>query len=160
MSEVYDLDSKVIIIDGTSLLVEKTGTIHRYLKNGDLKLIKNTANHRCGYNQIHCSGKKRMYLRHRIIAYAYLGLDINNQKLMVDHINRNTLNNCVENLRIVSNQQNLFNTNAKGYYWNKQSQKYVAQIKVNNKRIYLGHYEKEEDAREAYLNAKAIHHII
>lgn len=157
MTEVFDLDCKIVDINGTKLLVERTGTIHKYLKNGDLKLIPNTDN--CnGYNSIHCNSKR--YRRHRIIASAYLGLDIDNPKIIIDHINRDKLNNCVDNLRIVSNQQNAFNTNAKGYYWNKQKQKYRATIRLNGKHIHLGLYNTEEDARNAYLIAKPKYHII
>ena len=157
MSEVYNLDCKIVIINGTSLLVERSGTIHRYLKNGDLQLIKNTDNNK-GYNLIACNGK--LFLRHRIIASAYLELDIDNPKLVVDHINHDTLNNCVDNLRVVSNQQNQFNRIAKGYYWHKRDQKYQAQIKLNGKNIHLGYYDNEEDARQAYLKGKEQYHII
>jgi hypothetical protein len=137
--------------------VERSGTIHRYLKNGDLQLVKNTANN-LGYNAIGCNGK--MYRRHRIIASAYLGLDIDNPKLVVDHINHDKVNNCVDNLRIVSYQQNQFNRIAKGYYYNKPNKKYQAQIRVNEKILYLGSYDTPEEARQSYLRAKAIHHII
>jgi len=157
MSEVYDIEAKIVIINGTSLLVERSGTIHRYLKNGDLKLIPNTDNNK-GYNRIGCNEK--LYSRHRIIAYAYLGLDIDNPKLVVDHINHDKLNNCVDNLRFGSQQLNQFNRTAKGYYYNKPTKKYQAQIRVNEKVIYLGLYDNEEDARQSYLRAKAIHHII
>jgi hypothetical protein len=156
MSEIYDIEAKIIIINGTSLLVERSGTIHRYLKNGDLKLIPNTDNSK-GYNVIYCNGKT--YFRHRIIAYAYLELDIDNPKLVVDHINHDKINNCVDNLRVCSQQLNCFNRIAKGYYYNKPTKKYQSQIRVNEKILYLGLYDNEEDARQSYLNAKAIHHI-
>jgi hypothetical protein len=158
MSEIYDIEAKIIIINGVSLLVERSGTIHRYLKNGDLKLIPNTANHSKGYSQIFCNGK--MVLRHRIIASVFLGLDIDNPTIFIDHINHDKINNCVDNLRLVSNQQNQFNTNAKGYSWHKSSQKYRAKIRLNGKDIHLGYYNNEEDARQSYLNAKPKYHII
>jgi hypothetical protein len=101
-----------------------------------------------------------LYYRHRIIGFAYLGLDINNLKLMIDHINRDTLNNCVDNLRIVSSQQNNFNRTCKGYCWHKRDRKYHARIRLNGKYIHLGCYDNEEDARQAYLKGKAIYHII
>ena len=103
-------------------------------------------------------GKQKFYKVHRIVAFAYLGLDIENVKLFVDHIDRNILNNNVSNLRIVTNQQNQFNRNAKGYSWFKRDQKWRAEIKLNGKKIFLGSFEIEEEARQAYLNAKLIHH--
>ena len=113
-----------------------------------------------GYKQLqlYFEGKRKFYLVHRIVAHVYLGLDIENPKQIIDHIDRNTLNNNVSNLRIVTHQQNQFNTNAKGYTWYKR--KWKAYIKLNGKKIHLGYFEKEEDASKAYKDAKLIHHII
>ena len=79
----------------------------------------------------------------------------------LDHIDGNILNNRIKNLRNVTNQQNNWNrTNAKGYNWHKCANKWRANISFNNKTIYLGLFEKEEDARAAYLEAKEKYHII
>ena len=117
---------------------------------------------RNGYILLQLTHEKiqKNYKVHRIVAFAYLGLDINNPKIKIDHIDRNTLNNCVSNLRMVSNQQNMFNTKAKGYYWFKASQKWRACLMIDGKQIHLGLFELEEDARNAYLIAKEKHHII
>lgn len=127
-------------------------------KNGEF--VERKLRLRNGYNHLHLhfKGKRKCYKVHRLVAHVYLGLDIENPKQMIDHIDRNKLNNNVSNLRIVTNQQNQFNKNAKGYYWAKGKQKYQSEIMLNNKTINLGLFEKEEDARQAYLNAKEIHH--
>ena len=78
----------------------------------------------------------------------------------VDHINNNSLDNRIENLRVLTNQQNQWNNNAKGYSWYKQRKIWTAQIQVNGKQINLGYFENEEDARNAYLEAKSLYHII
>ena len=78
----------------------------------------------------------------------------------IDHINRNKADNRICNLRNVTHQVNVWNTNAKGYYFNKARKKYCAKIKVNNKRLYLGCYDTPEEARQAYLNAKQKYHVI
>ena len=57
------------------------------------------------------------------------------------------------------NQQNNFNRNAKGYTFNKQRQKYHAQIMVNGTQIFLGLFNTAEEAHEAYLTAKAKYHV-
>ena len=102
-----------------------------------------------------------MILRHRIIAYTYLGLDLENQKQQIDHQDGNKLNNSLDNLRVVTHQQNQWNQNkAKGYYFNKASQKWKAQINLNNKNIYLGLFNTESEARVSYLTAKLIYHKI
>ncbi len=50
------------------------------------------------------------------------------------------------------------NRRAKGYCWNKKTQKWDVRIQVNYKVIHLGLFDKEEDARQAYLDAKKKYH--
>ena len=115
---------------------------------------------RKGYKnlQLCFEGKQKHYKIHRLIALAFLGLDIDNPKKVIDHVNRNKLDNQVSNLRLVSNQENQFNRNAKGYY--KRGNKYEAKIQLNGKQIHLGTYDTEEEASNSYQQAKLIHHII
>jgi len=78
---------------------------------------------------------------------------------LIDHIDNCRSNNNIENLRVVNNSQNNQNKPlTKGYTWNKNNQKYQAQIKINNKYIYLGLYDTADEAREVYLNAKDKYH--
>ena len=80
----------------------------------------------------------------------------------VDHINHNTLDNRKENLRVVSNSDNLKNsriridnkTGYKGVRFDRFRNKWSAEIKVNYKKIHLGRYEKFEDAVRARKNAE------
>ncbi len=111
-----------------------------------------------GYNTVNCNSKN--YYRHSIMSAAFLNLDINNVNVPIDHIDGNRINNNITNLRMVNHQQNSFNTNAKGYCWVKSRNKYKAQIYFNNKAIFLGYFTTREEAREAYLKAKLIYHII
>jgi hypothetical protein len=153
-----EIISKIILINGQKLQVFEDGRVDRWFRCLYFKTIKNTDNN-YGYNQIKCNGKH--YYRHRIIGFAFLGLDIDNVLLQIDHQNGDRLNNNVFNLRIVSNQGNHWNrTKTKGYYWHKRDKKYGASINVNGKIIHLGYYDNEEDAHNAYLEAKKIHHII
>jgi hypothetical protein len=87
-----------------------------------------------------------------------LGLNIDNPKIQIDHINRNPADNRVENLRLATKQQQMFNRNAKGYFLTR-SGKYEASICVDGKSIYLGTYKNPEEAHQAYLDAKAIYHV-
>ena len=102
--------------------------------------------------------KSKNFKIHRIIGFAYLGLNIHNTKQVIDHIDRNPRNNQLTNLRIVSLQQNQFNRNAKGFY--KVGNKYQAQIRLNGKQYHLGMYPTRELAHNAYLEGKKILHII
>lgn len=100
------------------------------------------------------NGKQRTLHMHRLI----LGLGFGD-KLQGDHINRNALDNCRKNLRIVTCQQNLFNKKGvKGYFLCSQSKKYRATIKVSGKNIYLGSHVTKQAARAAYVKAKKQYH--
>lgn len=74
----------------------------------------------------------------------------------IDHINRNRLDNRIENLRSVTPAQNCWNTEKfKGFFLHKQTGKWRAVIRTNYKRRYLGLFNTQEEARAAYLVAKA-----
>lgn len=84
----------------------------------------------------------------------------------IDHINGHKLDNRKCNLRIVTHQQNVFNSknktrNApaehtsryKGVYWRKARARWVAYITLNGKRTYLGSFQSEQEAALAYNKA-------
>ena len=81
---------------------------------------------------------------------------------MVDHINRNPLDNRKSNLRIVNNQQNSMNkghqkrntSGHKGVSWDKSRNKWYAYITVNYKLINLGRFNILEDAIKARKKAE------
>ena len=112
-----------------------------------------------GYIRIEIN--KKNYLLHRII-YKYHNEDFdltdtskNNQ---IDHININPLDNRIENLRVATHSQNQRNRNKlkncsskyKGVYWNKQRNKWEARIRIDGKKKYLGLFDNEQEAAEAY----------
>ena len=86
-----------------------------------------------------------------------------NKGLQIDHINHNPSDNRKANLRVVTQQQNIFNnplradntTGFKGVSFNKCVSKYQANIVLNGKSHYLGVYKHPEEAAKAY-NQKAI----
>lgn len=102
-------------------------------------------------------GEKRKYIvvpifLHRLVMNAVKG-DI------VDHINRNKLDNRRCNLRLVSslennmNRANLSHKKYKGVFWHKRKNKFCAQLGVSNKRIWLGTFTDEIEAAKAYDKA-------
>ena len=97
-------------------------------------------------------GKTTRFLLHRLLALQFI--DNPDNLACVDHIDRNKLNNSLDNLRWVSYSQNCRNKNSiKGYSFNKRCNKYRASYCLNYKHIHIGFYDTEQEARDAYLNA-------
>ena len=88
-------------------------------------------------------------------------LVFNSEGQIIDHINRNRLDNRKENLRKCTQQENLRNVSLStrnksgflGVYLN-QNKKWVAQIKINKKMKYLGSFDNIEDAVITRLKAE------
>lgn len=76
----------------------------------------------------------------------------------IDHEDRNKLNNQKENLRIATRTQNHANrekykrnsSGYKGVSWHNRNSKWVANIRINRKSIYIGSFEDIEEAARAY----------
>ena len=92
-----------------------------------------------------------------------LGLRFGDGRL-VDHINRNRLDNRRENLRIVTASENCQNrahiggsSPHRGVTWNKASKKWQAQGKLNGKHIHLGLFEDEIEAGRVAWDYRAEH---
>ncbi len=114
-----------------------------------------------GYKRIHITPKQ--YQLHRINYYAHnQGWNIHDSSMdnFIDHEDIDCTNNNIENLRVVTHQENHFNTKAKGYTWCKQRQKWRAYIQVNGKKKHLGYFVLEKDAKNARSTAKEKLHII
>ena len=112
-----------------------------------------------GYRRIRLEGKP--YKEHRLIYLIHNSVwDITDLSQEIDHINRIKDDNRIENLRVVTRQENNFNTNVKGYCWDKEKQKWKARIRINGKYKHLGYFDYKTDARLAYVTAKKKLHII
>ena len=94
-------------INDVNLICYENGDIYRYFKTFGWRLIENSVNATDGYSVVRCND--RMFKRHRIICCAFLNLDIYDLKRQVDHINGIRNDNSINNLRIVSHQQNQWN---------------------------------------------------
>jgi len=102
--------------------------------------------------------KKQFALRAHQFAWYWVNKEIVD---CIDHINGEKDDNRICNLRTVTHQENQWNrTKAKGYYWSKKANKWRAEIGVDGKKICLGSFDTEDEARLAYLQAKEKYHII
>ena len=133
------------------------------LKNPYWNVVKQTP-HKQGYSNIGLDGKT--YLYHRVVykvCNPEWDITDDSRDNEIDHIcGVRPLDNRIENLRVLNRQQNQCNNLhwVKGYNFDKRRNKYKAQIKINGKIKHIGCYDTPEEAREAYLKAKKIHHNI
>jgi hypothetical protein len=94
------------------------------------------------------------------LSNLILGI-INSRQIVIDHIDRNKLNNRKSNLRLATHRQNDCNkivrkdsvSGYKGVQLHKQTGKWRARIKVDYKNIHLGLFEDILDAAKAYNEA-------
>ena len=137
----------------------------KYNKKYILKLQLNA------YGYYHCTlrkDKKRTEIStHQLVAIVFLNHTPCGMTLVVDHKDGNKLNNNVDNLRIVTNRENITNCFRKDLH--KQTSKYVgvyiskfkdkkgteysyikSRIVINGKSIHLGIFKTEEEAHNAY----------
>jgi hypothetical protein len=109
-------------------------------------------------------GRRTMLMLHRLLC----GLDFGDPR-EVDHIDGDGLNNLPSNLRVTDGAGNQHNLHMKcrkrgevptsrfqGVSWHKMDLKWRAGIGLAGRRIHLGLHDREEDAAEAYLRAKAV----
>lgn len=98
---------------------------------------------------------KNFYL-HRYLVCAQKGE-------YIDHINYDRLDNRKENLRICTNSQNLMHrsslasNNTTGYHgiiFRKDRNKFSVEIQANKQKIFIGHYDKVDDAIVARKEAE------
>lgn len=104
-----------------------------------------------------------------LLHHAIIGFPLKGE---VDHINGNSLDNRLINLRIVSHRENMQNTKLQRD--NLKASKYIgvhaspvksrgklyhywqARIRIGNKQKYLGNFKNEEDALWAYKKEEGI----
>jgi hypothetical protein len=99
--------------------------------------------------------RNRSYMAHRL---AWLYVHGEWPADLIDHINGDTLDNRIVNLRPATKSLNAANSRlprdntsgVKGVSWNKNAGKWIANIAVRGKQHYLGIYSNKEKAAEAY----------
>ena len=101
----------------------------------------------------------RKFLVHRIIYYIHnQEWDIwdGSKANLIDHIDRDTFNNNIENLRVVTNQQNCFNRGTTNIHLTKANT-YRAQVRCREARLDKV-YKTEQEAINAVAEFKLKYH--
>lgn len=108
-----------------------------------------------GYKRINIEGKE--FKVHRLVYKLFN--PIFDETLYIDHINGDRGDNRIENLRLVTRQENNFNyTKAKGY--TEVTGKFKVRIGINNCTFHVGTFNSKEEAKLAYKEAKDSFHRI
>lgn len=140
LHELFDYDAD------TGHLIRKVA--RQSVKVGD---IAGTITNR-GYRHISING--RNYQAHRLVWFYHHGEWPNRQ---IDHIDRDKLNNRIENLRDVScsiNQLNKTKSNSTGYAGVARHRgRFKAHIGISGKLAHLGIFDTPEAAHEAFKAA-------
>ena len=115
-----------------------------------------------GYIKVSVGGKS--YQAHRFVWFYVHGVWPDGQ---IDHINGNKIDNRIENLRVCSASENQQNRSKPprhasskylGVSWNDLRLKWRAQLVVNKTKVLDSYFDSEEDAHDAYIECKRIHH--
>lgn len=107
------------------------------------------------HGYVYCKKEKSNIYLHRFIMDA-------KEDEIVDHASRNKLDNRRDNLRFCTKSQNSMNkklssTNKSGFtgvFYRDDRSKWVASIKLNRKKIFLGSFKNKEDAIKARQEAE------
>ena len=177
MSFINDIPLKyiesILKIDSDS----ETGLTWLPRKNAPKQWNTRYANKSAGYKHIVKKTKRetwRVDIKYRdkvckLYAHRIVWL-LNNKNidasLEIDHINRNPLDNRIENLRLETKSRNMQNrkkcsrnkSGIKGVYYDKFHKKYVAQLRCNGVKICLGHHDTEEEAEKVVVEARKKYH--
>lgn len=131
-------------------------TLGRHIVEGRMAGCKNSRG--LFYVQV----DNQSYQAHRLVWAVVMGEDPSCQ---IDHVKGKEAGNHIENLRLaprnqLDNGQNIkkragLTSKYLGVSWDKHRKKWIANIQVSGKYMYLGGFDTEEEAYSAYLEAKA-----
>ncbi len=137
--------------DGLSVEVTSTNGIKFFIDKEMEDLVRQYKWHVCKHKRGYLTviSSRGIYL-HRLLTDAPSGTE-------VDHIDLDRLNNRLQNLRIVTHQQNQMNqplqsnntSGVSGVRYYAPRKKYAARIKISQHEIHLGYYETLVEATQA-----------
>lgn len=117
------------------------------LKNNTSKIIKPIID-AYGYYFVNLSknGIVQVLKVHQLMAINFLNHKPGGYKIIVDHINNNSLDNRLENLQVITQRKNASKdkkgtSKFTGVYWDKSRNKWKASIWIDDRRVSLGRFD-------------------
>jgi len=138
----YDL---IVDIEDFNLLYNLTYSWHLFYNKSNREYYAKSTMY---LGSVNGKGKYKVYFVHQ-----YLFNKNKENELTIDHVDHNPLNNRRENIRFITNENNLKNrgklnnNNKSGYRnvsWNKSINKWIVQLQINRKNTVLGEFDFEE----------------
>lgn len=124
------------------------------------KILKNNYNGKGYYHvMLYKNTNKKTLKIHKLVAMAFLGHKPCGHNEVVDHIDNNQANNRLDNLQLTTVRHNASKdkkcgtSKYVGVCWDKSAKKWKSQILYNGKNKFLGNFNDEIKASEAYQNA-------
>lgn len=145
---------KIVNVVGYEGLYVATDNGDIYNVRSGIKMSQHINN---GYLQVILSknGVKTTHRVNRLIFQSFKGRIID--KLVIDHIDGNKLNNQISNLRQIHTRDNTVRAKAHPYglgvHYMKNKDKYTATISIEGERFHLGTFNDSESAQSAYTIA-------
>lgn len=144
-----------------SIWVENQSVYSKKAK-GSEQILNQCLDSHTGYCTVNIpiNGKRKTQKVHQLVGKHFLLRDIN--KTHLNHMDGIKTNNTPENLEWVNNRENASHAKKEcpqktskyiGVSYESSRNKWCASIQINGKSIFLGRYQTEESAREAYLSA-------
>jgi len=105
------------------------------------------------------NGERKSFGVHQLVAMAFLGHMRCGHSLVVDHINTDRADNRLCNLQVITHRKNVSKdikgktSDYPGVSFNKNANKWVAFMSLNNKTKYLGYFKTEIEASKTYEKA-------
>ena len=136
--------------------VRTTGTGFYISKEKQLKKYKDIE----GYMRVCLCKNKKQNVRkvHQLVAMSFLNHIPEGMSKVIDHINDDKTDNRLENLHVVTQRfnsrktQGSYSSKYKGVYWSENQKRWITEITINKKKLYLGSYKCELAAGLAYQN--------
>lgn len=118
------------------------------------------------WKYLHNKGRNTGYAQHSELGLMHRFLLQPPRELLIDHVDKDGLNNSRGNLRLATRSQNAMNrgkqrdntSGYKGAYWDKRRGTWFSVTKINQKTIRIGDFPTALAAHEAYVRVcRALH---